>query len=177
VLLDGEVIITNLNVSQNNQAYLKFENGEASVDLIIRPEVDGLMDFKFYEPFSVSNFGLEYTGLEFKEFTIKVVPEIKDEIYIIENVEVGSNISEIDLRFGDDPTLFTEAFYLERTRELVGNNEANRFFLPVKYYTVKDGITYAIVLLQAAVMAYRLRFSENKIFHVNGPKCFNWRNS
>jgi hypothetical protein len=169
VLLDDEVIITNLNVSQNDQAYLKFENGEASVDLIIRPEVDGLMDFKFYEPFSVSNFGLEYTGLEFKEFTIKVVPEIKDEIYIIENVEVGSNISEIDLRFGDDPTLFTEAFYIERTRQLVGNNEANRFFLPVKYYTVKDGITYAIVLLQAAVMAYRLRFSENKIFHVNGP--------
>jgi hypothetical protein len=127
------------------------------------------MDFKFYEPFSVSNFGLEYTGLEFKEFTIKVVPEIKDEIYIIENVEVGSNISEIDLRFGDDPTLFTEAFYIERTRGLVGNNEANRFFFSVKYYTVKDGITYAIVLLRAAVMAYRFRFEINKIFHVNGP--------
>jgi hypothetical protein len=169
VLLDGEVIITNLNVSQNNQAYLKFENGEASVELIIKPEEDGLLDLKFYEPFSVSNFGLEYTGLEFKEFTIKVVPEIKDEIYIIENGQVGSNISEIDLRFGDDPTLFTEAFYIERTRELVGNNEANRFFLPVKYYTVKDGITYAIVLLKAAVMAYRLRFEINKIFHVNGP--------
>jgi hypothetical protein len=169
VLLDGEVIITNLNVSQNNQAYLKFENGEASVDLIIRPEVDGLMDFKFYEPFSVSNFGLEYTGTEFKEFTIKVEPEIQDEIYTIENGQLGSNISEIDLRFGDDPTLFTEAFYIEKTRELVGNNEANRFFLPVKYYTVKDGITYAIVLLQAAVMAYRLRFEINKIFHVNGP--------
>ena len=168
VLLDGEVIVTNLNVSQNNQAYLKFENGEASVDLIIRPEADGLMDFKFYEPFSVSNFGLEYTGLEFKEFTIKVVPEIKDEIYIIENVEVGSNISEIDLRFGDDPTLFTEAFYIERTRDLIGNNETNRFWFPVNFYTVKDGVTYAIVLLRAAVMAYRFRFENFKIFHVNG---------
>ena len=168
VLLDGEVIITNLNVSQNNQAYLKFENGEASVDLIIRPEADGLMDFKFYEPFSVSNFGLEYTGLEFKEFTIKVVPEIQDEIYTIENGQLGSNISEIDLRFGDDPTLFTEAFYIERTRELVGNNETNRFWFPVNFYTVKDGVTYAIVLLRAAVMAYRFRFENFKIFHVNG---------
>jgi hypothetical protein len=168
VLLDGEVIITNLNVSQNDQAYLKFENGEASVELIIKPEVDGLMDFKFYEPFSVSNFGLEYTGLEFKEFTIKVVPEIKDENYIIENGQVGSNISEIDLRFGDDPTLFTEAFYIERTRDLIGNNETNRFWFPVNFYTVKDGVTYAIVLLRAAVMAYRFRFENFKIFHVNG---------
>ena len=168
VLLDGEVIVTNLNVSQNNQAYLKFENGEASVDLIIRPEADGLMDFKFYEPFSVSNFGLEYTGLEFKEFTIKVVPEIQDEIYTIENGQLGSNISEIDLRFGDDPTLFTEAFYIERTRDLIGNNETNRFWFPVNFYTVKDGVTYAIVLLRAAVMAYRFRFENFKIFHVNG---------
>jgi hypothetical protein len=169
VLLNGEVIVTNLNVSQNDQAYLKFENGEASVELIIKPEEDGLLDLKFYKPFSVFDVGSDYRGTEFKELSIEVVPEIQDEIYIIENGELGSNISEIDLRFGDDPTLFTEAFYLERTRELVGNNEANRFFLPVKYYTEKDGITYAIVLLQAAVMAYRLRFSENKIFHVNGP--------
>ena len=169
VLLNGEVIVTNLNVSQNDQAYLKFENGEASVELIIKPEEDGLLDLKFYKPFSVYDFGSDYRGTEFKELSIEVVPEIQDEIYIIENGELGSNVSEIDLRFGDDPTLFTEAFYLERTRELIGNNEANRFFLPVKYYTVKDGITYAIVLLQAAVMAYRLRFSENKIFHVNGP--------
>ena len=172
VKLNGEVIVTNLNVSRNDQAYLKFENGEASVELIIKPEEDGLLDLKFYKPFSVfnsSSSGSYYPGSRFKELSIEVVPEIQDEIYIIENGQVGSNISEIDLRFGDDPTLFTEAFYLERTRQLVGNNEANRFFLPVKYYTVKDGITYAIVLLQAAVMAYRLRFSENKIFHVNGP--------
>jgi hypothetical protein len=169
VKLNGEVIVTNLNVSRNDQAYLKFENGEASVELIIKPEEDGLLDLKFYKPFSVFDFGSDYRGTEFKELSIEVVPEIQDEIYTIENGQLGSNISEIDLRFGDDPTLFTEAFYLERTRELVGNNEANRFFLPVKYYTVKDGITYAIVLLQAAVMAYRLRFSKNKIFHVNGP--------
>ena len=170
VRLNGNVIVTNLNVGQNQQAYLEFENGVASVELIIIPEADGLLDLKFYEPFSVfQTSGLNYRGTEFKELSIEVVPEIEEEIYTIENGQVGSNISEIDLRFGDDSTLFTEAFYLQKTRELVGNNEANRFFFPVKYYTVKDNVTYAIVLLRAAVMAYRFRLEINKIFHVNGP--------
>jgi len=164
VRLDGDVIITNLNVSKNDPAYLVYDNdGTAEVELFVRPEKDGLLDLKFYEP--TGNFvTTRYRGTQFEELTIEVVPEVKEEVYTVENTDLGSNVSDLTIRFGDDPTLFTEAFYLQRTRQL--STIPKRFWFEVFFYKVENGVTYAIIPLRAAVLAYRLRFESFKALHV-----------
>lgn len=164
VRLDGDVIITNLNVSKNDPAYLVYDNdGTAEVELFVRPEKDGLLDLKFYEP--TGNFvTTRYRGTQFEELTIEVVPEVKEEVYTVENTDLGSNVSDFTIRFGDDPTLFTEAFYLQRTRQL--STIPKRFWFEVFFYKVENGVTYAIIPLRVAVLAYRLRFESFKALHV-----------
>lgn len=166
VRLDGQVIHTNLNKGKNDPEYLKFDdNGKCDLELIITPEQSGLLDLKFYEPYG-SFMNTRYRGTQFKALTLSTDPDVSDDFYEVKNNETASIVNKIELRFGDDVTQFTNAFYLERKREF-DPLFPNRFWFEVKYYEVRNGITYAIVPLRAAVMAFRIEQNLNRILHVN----------
>ena len=155
----------NYNISNNDQGYLKYEdNGDAELELRLRIENDGLLDLKFYQPYG-SVVDTQYRGTKFKELNIEILPEINDEVYVINNTELGSNVSDLTIRFGDDPTLFANAFYLEKRR--IFDTALSRMWFEVFFYKVIDGQQYAIIPIRAAALAYRLRFETSRIYHVN----------